>query len=276
MAYRNLVDLHIHSDNSKDAEHSVTLICEKAIERGLRAIAITDHCECLQYDEMNYAVTCRQSAFETRKARAVFNGQLVISSGLELGCPVRNLKAVNDVKKNNFDFLLASCHQIKRRKRSLSHFDYRKAVNSPELIFKRYLDDIIETVEWNGFDVLAHLTYPLRYFPAEKMIDFDPLMFKDEFMYIFKTLASNGKALEINTAGGIYVTATLQGSTHPNLELLKMFREVGGEYITVGSDAHSAYRVGNGIENALDMAAEAGFKYVTIYQNGTPVPVTIE
>ena len=276
MAYRNLVDFHIHSDNSKDAEHSVTLICERAIERGLRAIGITDHCECLQYDEMNYAVTCRQSAFETRKAKAVFNGQLVVSSGVELGCPVRNLKAVNDVKKNNFDFLVASCHQIKRRKRSLSHFDYRKAVNSPDLIFKRYLDDIIETVEWNGFDVLAHLTYPLRYFPAEKMIDFDPLMFKEEFVHIFKTLASNGKALEINTGGGIYVTATLQGSTHPNLELLKMFRELGGEYIIVGSDAHFAYKVGNGIQGAMEMATAAGFKYVTIYQNGTPLPVTIE
>lgn len=276
MAYRNLVDLHIHSDNSKDAEHSVTLICEKAIERGLRAIAVTDHCECLQYDEMNYAVTCRQSAFETRKARAVFNGQLVISSGLELGCPVRNLKAVRDVKKNKFDFLLASCHQIKRRKKSLSHFDYSKAVNRPELIFKRYLDDVIEMVEWNGFDVLAHLTYPLRYFPPEKMIDFDPMMFKEEFMHILKTLADNGKALEINTAGGIYITASLKGSTHPNLEIVKMFKEVGGEYITVGSDAHSAYNVGNGIEGALDIASEAGFKYVTIYQNGTPLPIIIE
>ena len=275
MHYRNLVDTHIHSDNTKDAEHSVTLICEKAIQRGLRAIAITDHCECLDYESMHYAITCRQSAFETRKAGAVFNGQLVVSSGLELGCPVRNLQAVNDVKRNNFDFLLASVHRIKGKKKSFSHLDYSREDNKPALLFKRYLDDVIETVEWNGFDVLAHLTYPLRYFPPELMVEFDPLMYKNELMYILKTLAQNGRALEINTAGNNYVTASLSGSTHPNADIVKMFKSVGGEYLTVGSDAHSAYNVGRGIEDALDIAVESGFKYVTIYQNSTPLPITI-
>ncbi len=276
MPYRNLVDFHIHSDNSKDAEHSTTLICEKAIERNLRAIAITDHCECLDYDAMNYAVTCRQSAFETKKARLIFNGQLVVSSGLELGCPVRNLKAVEDVKKNNFDFLLASVHRIKGKKKSFRHLDYSREGNKPQLLFKRYLDDIIETVEWNGFDVLSHLTYPLRYFPPELLMDFDPFMFKDEFYHILKTLSNNGKALEINALGGFYLTATISAKTHPCVEIVKMFKELGGEYVTVGSDAHSAYKVGEGIEDALDVAKEAGFKYVTLYQSGTPMPIAIE
>lgn len=276
MVNRNLLDLHIHSDNSKDAHHSVTLICEKAVEKGLRAIAITDHCECLNYEEYNHAVTCRQSTFETRKAKAVFEGQIAIASGVELGCPVRNPEAVRDVMKNNFDYVIASVHRIKGKKKGFKYLDYTREANRPEFLFPRYLDDIIETVEWDGFDALAHLTYPLRYYPARYIAEFDIMQYKEQLRHILKTLAKNGRALEINTAGGEYKTAGITGSFHPCFEIVKMFKKLGGEFITVGSDAHSADDVGNSIKEATEMAESAGFRYITFYQKRTPVPITIK
>ncbi len=276
MGYRNLVDCHIHSDNSNDAHHSVTLICEKAVTKGLRAISITDHCECLKYAEKQYATTCRQSNFEVLKARAVFEGQLAISSGVEIGNPTRDLIATNDVLKNRFDFVVASVHRIKGKKKGFKALDYLREGNKPELLMPRYLDDIIETVDWNGFDALAHLTYPLRYFPANLISDYDIFSERERIEYILKTLASNGKALEINTLSNEYVTSTVTSSMHPCFEIVKLFKELGGEYITVGSDAHDANLVGQKIEDAYDMALEAGFKYVTIYNKREPVSIKIQ
>lgn len=275
MAYRNLIDTHIHSDNSKDADHSVTLICEKAIMAGLRAIAITDHCECLEYEQHNHAVTCRQSVFEANKASLVFNGQLVVCSGVELGSPVRNLEATADVLKNHFDFVLASVHRIRGKKKSFANLDYTREANRPEFLIPRYFDDIIEMAEWNGFDALSHLTYPLRYYPAHLLAEFDIMQCEEQIRHILKILAQNGKALEINTFGGEYKLKTFTADTYPSVEIVKMFKEVGGEYITVGSDAHNAYSVGNKIADAYDMAKSAGFKYVTLYQEREAVPVKI-
>lgn len=276
MSYRNLLDLHIHSDNSKDADHSVTLICEKAIERNLRAIAITDHCECLRYGEYGHSVTCRQSAFEAKKAKLIFEGQLVVTSGVEIGSPTRNLEAVDDVLKNKFDYCLASVHCIKGKKKSFRHLDYKREGNRPEFLIPRYFDDIIETVEWNGFDSLAHLTYPIRYYPEHLLAEFKFSSVEEQIRYILKTLAKNGKALEVNTRGNEFVTADVRGNTHPYFELIKLFKELGGEYVTVGSDAHSAYDVGNGIQDAMDLISEAGFEYITIYQNRAPLPIKIQ
>ncbi len=276
MDYRNLVDMHIHSDNSSDAEHSVTLICEKAIEKGMRAIAITDHYEALDCDMHNNFVTCRQSVFETKKARVVFDGQIVVSTGVELGCPVRNLELTERILKNDYDIVLASVHRIKGKKKFLSELDYSREGNQPELIMSRYYDDIIETVEWNGFDVLAHITYPLRYFPAAKLAEYDIMQHREQLEYIFKTLIKNGKAIEINTAGSEYITKGITANMHPCIEVLKLYKQLGGEYVTVGSDAHSAYDVGNKVADAYAMLKEVGFEYVSIYQKHHPLPINIE
>lgn len=276
MAYRNLMDMHIHSDNSKDAHHSVTLICEKAVEKKLRAIAVTDHCECINYYDSNQDIICRQAAFEVKKAQSVFNGQIIISNGVELGSPIRNLDAVDDALKNNFDFVLASVHIIKGKKKSFYNLNYDREDNKPELLIPRYLDDIIETVQWNGFDSLAHFTYPLRYYPEELLVDFDFLNYREQIELILKTLAVNGKALEINTSGKPYLVGNKQCTMHPYFEIVKLFKDLGGEYITVGSDAHSAYDVGNNVSEAYDMALAAGFKYVTLYQKRTPLSIKIE
>ena len=275
LSYRNLMDMHVHSDNSHDAHHSVTLVCEKAVAKGLRAIAVTDHCNIIDYYKDKQNIICRQAAFEVKKAADVFNGQIIVSSGVELGSPARDDEAVKDVLKNKFDFVVASVHRIKGKKKSFLHYDYKREANRPECLIPRYLDGILETVEWNGFDSLAHLTFPLRYFPPELLADFDLWQYRDRLEAILKKLAQNGKSLEINTKGD---PLEVNGKTHsfqPDFEIVKLFHELGGEHITVGSDAHSAHDIGNRVAEAYDMAVEAGFKYVTLYQHRTPLPIKI-
>lgn len=271
----HFIDTHIHSDNSRDAHHSVTLICEKAIQKGLESITITDHCECFEYEKYNYALTCRQSAFEARKAKQVFKGQIEVLSGVEIGSPLRDLNAVEDVLKNNYDFILGSMHIIMGKKKSFKDLDYTRQANRPEFLIKRYLDDVIEMVDWNGFDSLAHLTYPLRYYPESVLADFDIMQYKEEIEHIFKSLAKNGKALEINTSGGGYSLKGITGELHPCFEFVKLFKELGGELITIGSDAHSANDVGYRINDAIEIAKAAGFKSFAVYKNRVPTEIGI-
>ena len=82
--YINLFDSHVHSDNSFDAAHSLTFLCEKAVEQGVSGIAVTDHCELRDYHRDHYAQRLAQAAFDVRKCRAVFRGQLSLLFGVEL------------------------------------------------------------------------------------------------------------------------------------------------------------------------------------------------
>lgn len=272
MRYKDCVDLHVHTDNSPDGNHSSTLLCENACNLGLRAICFTDHCECDAYFKDKYDLSLKQSVFEAYKSRAVFAGKLLVLAGVELGQPLHNLAAAEDALKNKLDFVLASDHTLTTKKDDFYLLDYSLPENDPDLLFTQYLIDLNNIVEWGNFDSLAHLTYPLRYIIGEHKINFELKKYMAEIEDILKKLASRGKALEINSSG----LRQEYGITMPNLEIVKLFRSVGGEYITVGSDAHNYFDVGAGIEQAYDLAKAAGFNFATIYENRTPIPILIK
>ena len=71
MGFKNLVDFHLHTDNSDDGFDPVMLMCEHAVNVGLRAVAITDHCEINRYraDIYRFDKSIRQSFIEAKKAK---------------------------------------------------------------------------------------------------------------------------------------------------------------------------------------------------------------
>ncbi|MEG1886810.1 MAG: histidinol-phosphatase HisJ family protein [Oscillospiraceae bacterium] len=272
MGYKDTVDLHVHTDNSPDANHSATLMCEKACEKGLRAIAITDHCECDAYKSERYDLSTRQSVFEAVKAKRFFTGELIVLAGIELGQPLHNLEAASDALKNPLDFVLASNHTLTTHKEDFFYLDYTLPENNPDKLFMQYLNDIDNIIDWGNFDSLAHLTYPLRYIVEREKIPFELGKYMAYIEDILKKLAKNGKALEINTSGLRHEN----GTTMPPFSMVKLFKEVGGEYITIGSDCHSCNDIGNGVDKAYDMAKQAGFDFVTIYMQRAPIAVSIK
>ena len=54
MNKQRIMDMHVHSDNSPDGHHSPMYICESAVDKGLRAIAFTDHCEVDKFFSQKY------------------------------------------------------------------------------------------------------------------------------------------------------------------------------------------------------------------------------
>lgn len=271
MNYKNIVDFHIHTDNSDDGFDPVMLMCEHAVSAGLRAVAITDHCECSRYRAETYRFdkAIRQSFLEAKKAKGAFANHLIIMAGIELGQATQDFDAAYDaLGANEYDFILGSMHCLKGQP-DFWQVDYEK--NDPFEFFDMYLDQLYELVKWNGFDSLAHLTYPLRYINGEHHFGLELSNYAEKVDEILKLLAKNEKALEINTSG--YRQA--YGKPLPDFDVVKKFKELGGRYITFGSDAHHATDVGKNIADGMEMAKAAGFSYFTIYEQHVPMLVPI-
>ena len=269
MGYKNLVDFHVHTDNSCDGHDSLMVISEHAAAKGIRAIAVTDHAECHRYFEDNFHLAVRYSYFETLKAKTAFRGQLVILNGIEIGQPLHNLQAAEDaLSANNYDFVVAGLHMI-RDNVDFWKIDYQNA-DVPGLL-KAYFDEVYETVCWGKFDSFAHLTYPLRYIVGRGKIDVDLSDYSQQIDKILKQLIIDKKALELNTQG----YRTEYGRPTPDFEVFKRFKDLGGEYVTIGSDAHYAADIGANIGDGLALLQQAGFEDITIYDRREPILLPI-
>ena len=90
--------------------------------------------------------------------------------------------------------------------------------------------------------------------------------FSEKIDEILKLLISKGKGIEVNTSGLRYGV----GSPHPSFEIIQRYHSLGGEIITIGSDAHKPEHIGYKFDTAYELLDKAGFKYVTIFKNRKP------
>lgn len=269
--YQRKLDLHVHTDNSPDGNHSPMFICERAEFDGMRAIALTDHCETDVYKAERYDKRVQQAYFEASKAQSAFRGKVLVLRGIELGQPHYDTPCADAIlAARAYDVVIGSVHNLRGRE----DFYFTESFKKEEVreLLTEYFDEILKMLEWGNFDVVAHLTYPLRYFYAKSGIAVDLNEYKPQVDEILKRIAETGKALEVNTAGLRQPIGTLS----PDFETVKRFHELGGEYITYGSDAHYAEDVGKGMKEAYDAMLAAGFTELTMFQQRTPLKMKIE
>ncbi len=269
--YKNIVDLHIHSDNSFDGNHSAVYMCETAVRKGMRAVAFCDHCEVDIYKQGNFSRSVRQAYFEVAKARSVFRGNLVVLNGIELGQPIYDIETSEKIiNSQNFDVIIGSIHNI----RGCDDFYYIHNYDEiePDQLLDEYFTEVLRMTQWGKINVLAHLTYPLRYMYEYK--DYTPDLERHAAIIdaILNEAAAHDIALEINTSGIRQPIDKLL----PDLDIVRRFKEAGGKLISVGSDAHYAMHIGVGINHAFDCAKAAGFDSITLFNRGIPNEIPIE
>ncbi len=270
MEFKTIVDAHNHTDNSFDGNHSPVYMCEAACNKGLRAIAFTDHCEVDAYDESSER-SVRQAFFEIAKARSAFTGKLLVLNGIELGQPAYDVPTAEKIlSSQKFDIVIGSVHNLRKKKDFYYIDDFSDMDVKSEL--NEYFSEILTMLEWGNFDVLAHLTYPFRYLFARNNIIVDIDDYKPLVDEILKCAAEKDIALEINSGGLRQPLNRLA----PEFQTVKRFRQLGGKFVSVGSDAHFAKDIGVGIKDALSAAKSAGFDNVTIYQKRVPIEIPIE
>ncbi len=272
MRYKNLLDLHTHTDNSFDGHHSAVFLCETAAASNLRAVAFTDHVEMDYYREQHFDRTAKQSYFEIVKARSAFLGSLIVCAGVELGEPTYNLpEAEHLVQQYSYDVVIGSIHNLRNKKDFWFIEPAEYADGGAERMLQAYFDEMLKLAQWGRFDILAHLTYPLRYIVGEHGYHINLKDYAQQMDAVLEAAIKNKLALEINTSG----LRQKIGKSMPEESIVRRFKELGGQRITIGSDAHFAEHIGAGLEQGMDIARRCGFTHMTLYQNREPIEVEI-
>lgn len=264
----NLIDCHTHTNNSPDGFDAVDAMCIRALECGLSAYAITDHCEANSYYEEEYDKTSVRSIEQITKAKEKYKN-LNLICGIELGQANQNYEnAEKVISDTRLDFVIGSVHNLTDFA-DFAFLDYPHE-NKAHLL-EAYYKEMQEICDWGKFDILGHLTYPLRYIVGEQGFEIDMSPYTDQIKKIFRTLIEKGKGIEINTSG----LRQKYGKTFPDIEYIKLYREMGGEILSIGSDAHRPEDIAKGIKEGCEIALEAGFNKLCIFKNRRPEFINI-
>lgn len=259
-------DYHLHSSHSPDGKSPMEEICRAAISRGFDEIAVTDHFECYSPSHPKGFFTesyLEKNQREIDRCRELFAGQLVIRRGIELGQPTINPDWAGQIlSRFSFDFVLGSVHKIRDLDLGLVAF---KECHLDDLCL-RNLSALYDLVETGDFDCLGHIDLIKRY-AARQGIPVELCDYPEQLEAVLRKLIERGKGLEINTSG----LRQEASSVLPGLRLLKLYKELGGEILTIGSDAHRAADVGADWGEAADIAVQAGFRYLTSFESRKPV-----
>jgi histidinol-phosphatase (PHP family) len=242
--------------------------CERAIELGLEGLAFTDH---LDYDfpeyEEDFLIDFEKYSLFMDRLKESYSEKLKVIKGLEAGVQPHVIeKTAEVIKKYDFDFVIGSVHLIKGQDPYNKQF-YTDLTRFEA--YKGYLEEIeLMTRNFNEFDVLAHFDYITRYnYYEDRTLRYKE--HKDLIDSIFTTIIYKGKGIELNTGSFRY---TRNNSTYElDLEILRRYRELGGEIICLGSDAHSLNTIGFQFDYFKNILRETGFKYFTHFENRKPV-----
>ena len=255
-------DYHTHSQLSPDSSAPLEQMAQAAVEAGLDELCVTDHCDLLTLQgEPVERYDWPPAVAQYQAAAAQFSSGLTLKLGLELGMGHLNPAAAQTiVSQPELDFVLGSVHNQSPEKGGVD-FYYVPYPDSAACYaaLDDYFASMAQLAVTDFYDVLSHIIYPLRY--MDHPISLDP--YHDVLDGIFRAAAERGRGIEINTWRG----RTLKEW----LPVLKQFKACGGKIVTIGSDAHTTDGVGKGCEQACQLLAEAGFRYLATYEKRKPV-----
>lgn len=274
LKFKNFVDTHSHTIRSFDGLYKVEELLDASIEKGIQTVAITDHVEMDWFygHDREYNKTAYNSYADVTKAKKDYEGKIEVLVGIELGEPCYNLELTERLlSMHNYDMVIGSLHNLNGWD-DFSQVNYVKDGIDIYAMLHQYYNDQKEMVQWGGFDTLAHIIYPMRYLVGKFGIHVDKSKIQKDVDELLDLLASKDMALEINTSG---LRQTI-GTTMPDVDYIKRFRELGGKHVTVGSDSHTTKDMGAGIEQGWEIAKNCGFDSVLIFRNRKPFEIPIE
>lgn len=259
-------DFHMHTSFSTDSDTEPEKMVEKAIALGLEKICFTDHQDLDFPGGEHLFVFDTEAYFEKMcQLRERYQNEIAIRIGVEIGLqPHLGETYKRYVSSYPFDFVIGSVHVVDRMDPyDKMFFEGKTDSEAYRQAFEETLEDI-RAVE--DFDVLGHIDYIVRY-GKEKERHYSYLKFSDVIDEILKYLIAHGKGIELNTAGFKYGL----GFCHPHPDILKRYRELGGEIITIGADGHKPEHIAYDFEKVGFLLKESGFKYYTEFKERKPV-----
>ena len=266
-------DMHMHSSFSTDSDASMLSMVEAALRSSLTGICFTEHMD-LDYPRQYFPAD--PDAF-TADPGAVLDSilrlknmyrhgstsSLWIGFGLEFGMQPHLSDRFHEIAgQYPLDFIIASQHLVD----SLDPYypDVWKDTAPEDLIDHYYREMLSNLKTMQDWDTLAHMDYIIRYIPDRGNTPYDSMaLHKDVIDEILRYVIASGKCLEVNTAGYKYGL----GQPNPSPSILKRYRELGGELITIGADAHEPKQISLGFNKAAVLLRSLGFQTYCIFKS---------
>ena len=264
-----LADYHVHTSCSPDGHLSMTQMAEEGVRRKLNELCFTDHVETVEWgtvsqrkEPYDWSALLEQYA----DARRHLADRIRLKLGIELGEAYLDLDSAGRMMDGapELDFVIGSVHMSRDADGWFDLFfiaDDRDEAYYHAVV-DAYLEEVLKLAKWGRFSVLGHLTLPVRCINEmrHKNISFRPHMAQVE--EILRTLIPKGIGIECNTNRG--------NTPLPDGDILKLYRSLGGEIITLGSDAHTAEYLGCAIEARQELLRSCGFRYFTTFEGMKP------
>lgn len=240
-----MIDYHVHSTHSADAESTMLEQCRRAVEVGVDEIGFTDHLDFCPtdtcYEHLNYDAFMR----DIDEARRIFNGSLVIRAGIEIDYRTEYHERIeNWLRGKQFDYIVGSAHYVNGI--ILENHEKYFPGKTPLEAYLPYFD-VTESVIRSGlFDILAHMDlckrHGSRYYGALPLEQLSP-----RIKQLLKLVIDAGMVLEVNTSG----LRQAPKDTYPSMDIVRLYRKFGGTCISLGSDAHRASDLASGIQETI-------------------------
>ena len=280
-----LADYHIHCKYSDDSEEDLEKIIETAINKEISEICFTDH--------VDYGIKPDKDVFEKmdenakkdwikkigridlnvdypnyfkeiEELREKYKDKITIRQGLEFGMQVHTIKDFQklfDKYKEKFDFVILSCHQVNDKEFWTNEFQKGKSIDEYNA---EYYEEIYRVMSrYSDYSILGHLDHIQRYnetiYPFEKS--------REIIVKILKKVIEDNKGIEVNTSSFRYGLKELT----PERDILKLYHELGGKIITIGSDAHKAENVGEHIPYIQEELRKIGFIDICTFDKMKPI-----
>lgn len=262
---RIIVDCHTHTRFSHDSNCEPSDSFAAAKEKKLTHFAVTDHCD-IEFCDIIDVKTPVLNSVNTAKS---YNGYAL--SGVEIGEALWNTDAAEDVLQSaGFDIVLGSVHAVRYGENQIpfARLDFSR-FGETEIgeFMETYFNDVLETAVKCDYDVLTHLTNPLKYITGKYAIRVDLSKYAAIIDEILKTIIKKDRALEVNTA----CLDTAYDELMPELPIIARYKELGGFLITLASDAHSADRIAHGFERTAAQLKNIGFDKLCYFKKRKPI-----
>ena len=262
-----LWDCHMHSSFSADSPTPMEDMIKQAIQTRLTGICFTEHLD-PDYpktpDNLEFSLDIPSYHSQLMKLKDAYKEQIEIHFGIELGLQLHLGKYFHDLlEKYPFDFVIGSSHLVHGADPYYPEFFQGR---SEQRAYMEYFESILENLSaFDEMDAYGHLDYIVRYGPNQNKF-YSYGRYQDILDEILRKLIKKNIGLEVNTGGYHYRL----GEPNPCTAIIRRYKALGGEIITIGADAHTPDKVGYAFDRAAQVLKECGFRYYTIFKERKP------
>lgn len=276
-------DYHVHTEFSDDSNYPMEQVIKDAITKGFDELCFTDHVDYgvkKDWDEPEEMIYRKGGVGEPEKMlvanvdypvyykkyqemQKLYGDKISLKFGLEFGMQAHTIGKYEKLfARYPFDFIILSVHEVEDKE--FWDYTFQKGRTQQEYN-ERYYEELLYLVEhYHNYSILGHMDLITRYddegvYPFEKL---KPILTK-----ILKTVIADGKGIEVNTSSRRYGLKDLT----PSRDILKLYKELGGKIITIGSDSHKPEHLGAFVDETKEELKALGFEQICTFDKMKPV-----